>query len=128
MLNLVELSPGQALRLDAGNLHAYLRGAGIELMGASDNRRSWRPHGQAGRSSTTCCASSTRPPWSTRCCREVNATSSPAPHIALARLEAGDRHLTTGHELAIDAGGATWYLPPGETIVSEQVTYVATPM
>ena len=37
MLNLVELSPGQALRLDAGNLHAYLRGAGIELMGASDN-------------------------------------------------------------------------------------------
>ena len=29
--------PGEALRLDAGNLHAYLRGAGIELMGASDN-------------------------------------------------------------------------------------------
>ena len=37
LLNLVELEPGQAIRLDAGNLHAYLHGAGIELMGASDN-------------------------------------------------------------------------------------------
>ena len=37
LLNLVELSPGDTIRLDAGNLHAYLHGAGIELMGASDN-------------------------------------------------------------------------------------------
>src|SRR5690606_740390 len=37
LLNLVVLEPGQALRLDAGNLHAYLSGAGIELMGPSDN-------------------------------------------------------------------------------------------
>lgn len=36
-LNLVELSPGEALFLDAGILHAYLNGFGIELMANSDN-------------------------------------------------------------------------------------------
>ena len=33
----VVLEPGEALFLDAGNLHAYLRGVGVEVMGASDN-------------------------------------------------------------------------------------------
>ncbi len=37
LLNLVRLAPGQALFLDAGNLHAYLEGTGIELMASSDN-------------------------------------------------------------------------------------------
>ena len=37
LLNLVELAPGEAIQLGPGNLHAYLAGAGIELMGASDN-------------------------------------------------------------------------------------------
>ncbi|MGV3620352.1 MAG: mannose-6-phosphate isomerase, class I [Archangium sp.] len=37
LLNLVVLKPGQALYLDAGNLHAYLEGTGIELMANSDN-------------------------------------------------------------------------------------------
>ena len=37
LLNLVHLQPGEAIRLGPGNLHAYLGGAGIELMGASDN-------------------------------------------------------------------------------------------
>lgn len=37
LLNLVRLEPGQALFLDAGNLHAYLEGTGIELMASSDN-------------------------------------------------------------------------------------------
>ncbi len=36
-LNLVELSPGEALYLDSGVLHAYLHGFGIELMANSDN-------------------------------------------------------------------------------------------
>lgn len=36
-LNLVQLQPGQALRLPAGELHAYLGGTGIELMANSDN-------------------------------------------------------------------------------------------
>ena len=37
VLNLVELSPGEAIYLPAGNLHAYLSGLGIEVMAASDN-------------------------------------------------------------------------------------------
>jgi mannose-6-phosphate isomerase len=36
-LNLVFLQPGQALYLPAGNLHAYLDGAGVEIMASSDN-------------------------------------------------------------------------------------------
>jgi mannose-6-phosphate isomerase len=37
LLNLVTLRAGEALYLPAGNIHAYLRGIGIELMAASDN-------------------------------------------------------------------------------------------
>ncbi|HEY4157029.1 MAG TPA: mannose-6-phosphate isomerase, class I [Polyangiaceae bacterium] len=37
LLNLVELTPGQAIYLPAGNLHAYLGGTGIEIMANSDN-------------------------------------------------------------------------------------------
>jgi mannose-6-phosphate isomerase len=36
-LNLVQLKPQQAMYLPAGELHAYLEGVGIELMGNSDN-------------------------------------------------------------------------------------------
>jgi mannose-6-phosphate isomerase len=37
LLNRVVLLPGQALYLPAGNIHAYLKGVGVELMSASDN-------------------------------------------------------------------------------------------
>lgn len=37
LLNLVELAPGEGIFLSAGNLHAYLRGVGIEIMANSDN-------------------------------------------------------------------------------------------
>lgn len=37
LLNHVVLHPGQALCLPAGNLHAYLRGTGLEVMSSSDN-------------------------------------------------------------------------------------------
>ncbi|MFV0526520.1 MAG: mannose-6-phosphate isomerase, class I [Acidimicrobiales bacterium] len=37
LLNHVTLRPGQAMFLPAGNLHAYLVGAGVELMANSDN-------------------------------------------------------------------------------------------
>ncbi|MFW5694077.1 MAG: mannose-6-phosphate isomerase, class I [Alkalispirochaeta sp.] len=36
-LNVVHLHPGEAMYLEAGVLHAYLYGAGVELMAASDN-------------------------------------------------------------------------------------------
>ncbi|MBF0119291.1 MAG: mannose-6-phosphate isomerase, class I [Desulfobacterales bacterium] len=37
LLNLISLKPGEALFLESGELHAYLQGAGIELMANSDN-------------------------------------------------------------------------------------------
>ncbi|WFR84861.1 mannose-6-phosphate isomerase, class I [Arthrobacter sp. Y-9] len=37
LLNLVELTPGDAIHLPAGNVHAYLEGLGIEVMANSDN-------------------------------------------------------------------------------------------
>ena len=37
LLNLICLEPGQAIFLDAGELHAYLEGLGMELMANSDN-------------------------------------------------------------------------------------------
>lgn len=37
LLNRVHLEPGQAIYLAAGNLHAYLRGVGVEVMANSDN-------------------------------------------------------------------------------------------
>jgi mannose-6-phosphate isomerase len=36
-LNRVVLAPGEALFLPAGELHAYLEGVGVEIMGSSDN-------------------------------------------------------------------------------------------
>ncbi|GAA1820453.1 mannose-6-phosphate isomerase, class I [Luedemannella flava] len=37
LLNHVRLRPGEAVWMPAGNLHAYLRGTGVEIMAASDN-------------------------------------------------------------------------------------------
>lgn len=37
LLNRLTLEPGEAIFLGPGNLHAYLHGVGIEIMGASDN-------------------------------------------------------------------------------------------
>ncbi len=37
LLELVALAPDEGVHLPAGNLHAYLRGAGVEIMASSDN-------------------------------------------------------------------------------------------
>ncbi|MFC4333737.1 mannose-6-phosphate isomerase, class I [Salininema proteolyticum] len=37
LLNHLVLQPGQAVYMPAGNMHAYLRGFGVEIMAASDN-------------------------------------------------------------------------------------------
>lgn len=37
LLNVVELAPGQAMFLPAGQLHSYLSGVGVEIMANSDN-------------------------------------------------------------------------------------------
>ena len=37
LLNLIHLKPGDAVMINPGTLHAYLKGAGVELMANSDN-------------------------------------------------------------------------------------------
>ena len=37
LLNRLVLGPGEAVYLAAGNLHAYLRGTGVEILANSDN-------------------------------------------------------------------------------------------
>ncbi len=37
LLDFVVVAPGEAIFLDAGNMHAYLDGTGVELMASSDN-------------------------------------------------------------------------------------------
>lgn len=37
LLNHITINPGEAIFLDAGNLHAYIRGLGVEIMANSDN-------------------------------------------------------------------------------------------
>jgi mannose-6-phosphate isomerase len=37
LLNLLQLAPGEAIYLSAGNMHAYLQGMGMEIMANSDN-------------------------------------------------------------------------------------------
>jgi mannose-6-phosphate isomerase len=37
LMHWVELAPGECLALEAGVLHAYLRGAAVEVMNGSDN-------------------------------------------------------------------------------------------
>jgi len=127
LLNYVVLSPGEALRLDAGNLHAYLHGAGIELMGASDN---------VVRGGLT-----VKPVDVDELLHVVDPTPLQQPvlpdgkrfelpdaGVALLVLDVGDEHVAAGHELAIDANGAACYFAPGDLVVPDAVTYIVTPI
>ncbi len=126
LLNHVVLGPGEAIRLDAGTLHAYLHGAGIELMGPSDN---------VVRGGLT-----TKPVDVDLLLATVDPTPLPDPRlppstryelphagVALVQLGPGQTHIAIGHELTIDLLGNTWYCSPGDELTSEDVTYVVVP-
>lgn len=126
LLNRVRLQPGEAIHLTAGNLHAYLGGSGIELMGASDN---------VVRGGLT-----VKPVDVDELLRILDATplEQPVMHEAsgryplpeagcvLVRIEGGDTHTSSGHELAVGLDGGTIYLPPGSTLTPTSPTFVAT--
>jgi mannose-6-phosphate isomerase len=127
LLNHVVLAPGEALRLDAGNVHAYLHGAGIELMGASDN---------VVRAGLT-----VKPVDVDELLRVADLTpldepvlpladryELPGAGVALVRLEPGRRHVSTGHELGVDLAGGTWYLAPGHACDVTVESYVVVPI
>ncbi len=126
LLNHVVLEPGQAIHLTAGNLHAYLCGAGIELMGASDN---------VVRGGLT-----VKPVDVEELLRVVDPTPLAQPVMVgaaasgryplpeagctLVRLEAGETHVSTGDELAVGLDGTAWYVPAGATLTPAATTYI----
>ena len=125
LLNLVRLAPGDALRLGPGNLHAYLNGAAIELMGPSDNVvRAGLTHKRIDVDELM---------------RILDTTPLPDPVIAgngryrldaagvqLVRLDPGDIHCAIGHEVSIDLAGEAWHLAPGEQRTVTAITYIVT--
>jgi mannose-6-phosphate isomerase len=127
LLNLVALEPGQTIRLEAGNLHAYLRGAGIELMGNSDNVV------RGGLTSKEIDVDELLrvfdpAPLADPVLPASNHYDLPVAGVRLLVLEAGTRRVASGHELALDMNGRTLYAAPGEELVAEATTYVAVPL
>jgi mannose-6-phosphate isomerase len=123
LLNHVVLEPGQALHLAAGNLHAYLGGAGIELMGASDN---------VVRGGLT-----VKPvdvdllldivdptPLAEPVMDAVGRYPLPEAGVTLVRLDAGETHTSAVDEIAVDLAGGAWYVAPGETLTARATTFV----
>lgn len=123
LLNLVTLQPGQALRLDAGNLHAYVSGTGIELMAASDN---------------VVRGGLTNKPVDVDLLLEIIDTNAlhdpvlptgqsyelPDVGVTLRRVNIGDEVVTDIYSLSIRDDGVCCYTPPGETIDSRVGSWV----
>lgn len=127
LLNHVELSPGQTIRLDAGNLHAYLHGAGIELMGASDNVvRGGLTVKEVDVDELLRVFDPT--PLVDPVLPAGDRFDLPAAGVSLLCLQPGDRHVATGDELSIDMDGKARYAAPGDELVADAVTYVVTPL
>lgn len=127
LLNLVELEPGECVRLDAGNLHGYLSGAGIELMGNSDNViRGGLTVKHVDVDDLLDVVDPT--PLDDPVLPRGDEYALPAARVALRRLRAGTTHTATGHELAVDRAGGTWYLAPGETTTVTTDTFVVVPL
>jgi mannose-6-phosphate isomerase len=115
LLHHVVLQPGEAIRLSAGNLHAYLRGAGVELMGASDNVvRGGLTVKHVDIDDLLAVVDAT--PLDEPVLADTGRYELPEIAIALVRLEPGGHHRSTGHGLAIDTHGGAWYLAPGEVL------------
>jgi mannose-6-phosphate isomerase len=115
LLNLVRLTPGQAIQLGAGTLHAYLGGAGIELMGASDNvvrgGLTVKPvdvDDLLAVLDPTPLADPELPPGA--------EYPLPDTSIRLLRMEGPASHTAEGGELVVTTDGRTGYLAPGEVM------------
>ena len=113
------------LRLDAGNVHAYLRGAGVELMGPSDNVV------RAGLTSKhvdidELIRIADLRPLARPVLAEADDYELPQIDVVLRRLQAGDQHTATMHELAIELEGACWYLAPGDDYRPDGAAFVVT--
>lgn len=124
LLHRVQLSPGEAIFLGPGNLHAYLSGAGIEIMSASDNvvrGGMTHKHVDVDELLDVLDIRAIGDPRVTP--REVVPGSwcydTPDTPFRLWRCEVAGpfRHVATGRELVICADGATDLVARGQTVV-----------
>lgn len=126
LLNYVVLQPSEAIHLTAGNLHAYLRGAGIELMRASDNVvRGGLTRKPVDVDELLRVVDPT--PLAQPVMSEAAASGRyPLPEAActLVHLEPGQTHTSTSHELAIGLDGIAWYVPAGAILTPAAPTYI----
>jgi mannose-6-phosphate isomerase len=126
LLNLVRLAPGQAIQLGAGTLHAYLGGAGIELMGPSDNvvrgGLTTKPVDVDDLLHVLDPAPVVEPELPAAAEYPLAGTS-----IRLLRLEGPATRAAVGVELVVTSDGGTGYVPAGETLTVETgvTAYVA---
>ena len=128
LLNLVVLQPGEALHLTAGNLHAYLSGAGIELMGASDNvvrGGLTAKHVDVDELLRILDPSPLVQPVMTEAA-VVGRYPLPEAGCTLVRVDPGAVHVSSGHELSISLDGVAHYLAPGARLSPTSRTFVVT--
>jgi mannose-6-phosphate isomerase len=124
LLNRVALRPGEALFLGPGNLHAYLQGAGVEIMSASDNvvrGGLTAKHVDVDELLDVLTIEPLDEPFTfarevepDRWCYDTEGTP-----FRLWRFEVAGAfsHVATGRELVLCADGATDVLERGETVV-----------
>ena len=115
LLNLVHLEPGQAIQLGPGNLHAYLGGAGIELMGPSDNVIRGGLTNKAVDVEDLLAVIDPTP-----LVEPVMAASERldliGTSICLVTLHGPTTHESAAHELVVLSDGRIGYLPPGDSL------------
>lgn len=133
-LNRVTLEPGEAIHLTPGNLHAYLHGVGVEVMGASDNvvRGGLTPKHVDVDELLRVLRFEPLPDPVVRAVETAPGRSTyptPGAPFEVSRLDVAGAlpHTARGRELVLctdgDAGplhhGETAYLAPGESVVLE---------
>lgn len=115
VLDLRQLAPGEGVFLPAGVPHAYLGGAGVELMGASDNvvRGGLTPKHVDTEALADLLAPAgvgVEPMPGDGVALGIRRYDPPVPEITLHRLEAGSRAMAappgTGPALAVATGGS----------------------
>ena len=128
LLNRVVLQPGEAIHLTAGNLHAYLSGAGVELMGASDNVVRGGLTEKHVDVDELLRILDTTPLAEPVMKSAARAGRYPLPEAGctLIRIEPGRTHISRAHELAVTLAGESFYVAPGATLTSTAVTFVVT--
>ncbi len=123
LLHHLQLQPGQALRLTAGTLHAYLRGAGLEIMGPSDN--------------VVRCGLTSKPTDINGALEildpsEVNNPIIPADapqmlpelHVSLTRIPAGSSQKVATAQIAVATDGHAYFIEPGTQFLAAADSYL----